>query len=538
MAAERLAMRKIREVLRLRFLAGLKSSRAIAGGVGCSKTSVNEYLAIASKMGIECWSQIEDLSESELEVLFFPESKSEAIASANLEKTSDQTRSRRPAADWLKVHEELRTRGVTLALLWSEYKEQHPKDGLQYSQFCDRYRQWRQKLSLVMRQVHRPGEKAFVDFSGEGIYLTHPETGEKTRMELFVAALGASSYTFACAVSSQSLRDWIECHRRFLEFLGGVPAILVPDNLKSGIHSPNRYEPEVNPTYQEMAEHYGTCIIPARVRKPRDKSKVENAVLQAQRWILAVLRHRTFYSPQEINQAIRECLHKLNHKKMRGYQKSRTELFELLDHPALKKLPATPFEYAEWKKVRLGIDYHIRYDDHFYSAPYELAREELWCRTTGHTVEIFYKGKRVISHPRSLVKWGKTTRPEHMPSHHRAYAEWTPERLLSWGSTIGPATAKLIESMLALKAHPEQAYQAALGVISLAKKFTPERVERASQKALQIQSPYYRTLKTMLKNRMEETENYAPKATSSVSSTEEQLSLLAQENVRGQSYYH
>ena len=521
MAAERLAMRNIKEILKLKLLAGVGSSRAISRAAKCGKTTVNEYLALARAAGISSWDQVKGLDEEELERRL-----GVAAPPAPLPPIS------KPLPEWLKIHEELRNRSVTLALLWTEYRELHP-DGYKYSQFAEHYRRWKAKLSVVMRQTHRPGEKGFVDFC-DGLFVTDAVTGEKTPTELFVGAMGASCYTFARATLTQELVEWVDVNGKFLKFLGGVPAILVPDNLKSGVSRPDRYEAEVNPTYQEMAEHYGTCIIPARVRKPKDKAKAENAVLQAQRWILAVLRHRIFHSLAEMNAAIDEQLKKLNTKPMRGYGKSRAELFLLLDKPALLPLPAIAFEYASWKKVRLGIDYHLRYDDHFYSAPYQLINKDLWCRATLRTVEIFFKGKRITSHPRSSQKWGKTTSNEHMPSHHRAYAEWTPERILNWMKTIGPCAEKVVARMLDEKPHPELAYRSALGIISLGKKYGTERTEKACLKALRIGSPCYMTLKTMLKNCMEEVDTTPPPTTAE----SKQLQLFAEENIRGGSYYH
>jgi transposase len=522
MAAERLAMRKTREILRLRFFAGITSSRVIAQAAHCGKTTVNEYLALAKRAGVTSWEQVADLDEQALEQLL--NGRPPPISSAkNLPK--------RNLPDWHAVHEELRNRSVTLALLWSEYRETNP-EGYQYSQFAEYYRRWRAKLALVMRQTHRPGEKGFIDFC-DGLFLTDRDTGAKIPTELFVGALGASCYTFARATASQELAEWIDVHQKFFNYLGGVPSILVPDNLKSGVKTPDRYEPEINPTYQEMAEHYGTCVIPARVRKPRDKAKAENAVLQAQRWILAVLRHRTFFTLTDMNAAIAECLEKLNTKQMRGYGKSRKELFETLDKPALKRLPEAPYEYAEWKKVRLGLDYHVRFDDHFYSAPYQLYREELWCRATIRTVEIYFKHKRTASHLRSCVRFGKTTVKEHMPSHHREYADWTPERIIRWAATIGPFTAEVVAKMIEQKPHPELAYQSAIGIIRCSEKFGVGRTERASEKALRIGSPAYQTIKTMLKNRMEDLE-----PAKAQSEEDKQLILLSQENLRGGNYYH
>jgi transposase len=543
MAARALTMKQIRETLRLRFELGVDSTRKISKAIGAGKSAVANYLREAERLGVTSFSQVASLSETELEQLFnsnkVNRNEHGAISS------EESLRLQKTLPDFSLIHEEMRRPGVTLMLLWGEYKNEHPT-GYSYAQYRAYYQVYKGKLALVMRQTHRAGEKGFSDFSGDGFLLTDPKTGEKTKVEFFVASLGASSYTFACAVVTQTLPDWIDCHRRFFEWIQGVPAIMVPDNLKSGVKQPDRYEPEINLSYQQMAEYYGTCIIPARVKKPKDKAKVENAVLQAQRWILAVLRNRTFYTLSELNAAIRKCLVKLNSKVMRGYGKSRLELFELIDRPALKSLPAQPYEFAEWKRVRLGIDYHLRLDDHFYSAPFQLAKEELWIRSTGAVVEIFFQGKRVCSHVRSYVKWGKTTVKEHMPSHHRAYAEWTPERIISWAASIGPLTAQGVKLLIEQKAHPEQAYQSVLGIISLSKKHGNSRVERASQKALGIGSFCYKTLKTMLKNRMEDQPadpSLLPKIAKETQSqaqseTENQLSLWAKQNLRGQGYYH
>jgi len=529
MATERLAMRLIKEALRLRFQCGIEGSRAIARSIGTGKSAVAEYLAGADKAGIVSWDQIKDLDESALEKLICPQP---AVILRAASGRFDVRQKNLP--DWTHIHNELRRDGVTLLLLWSEYRVDNP-DGYKYTQFCEYYSRWKGKLALVMRQTHRPGEKAFIDFC-DGLFITDRNTGEQKRTQLFVGTMGASCYTFALATWSQDTADWTYCNRRFLEFLGGVPQILVPDNLKAGIQHPCRYEPTINPAFQEMTGHYGTCVIPGRVRKPRDKAKAENAVLQAQRWILAVLRNRTFYNLQELNDAIAELLVRLNTKAMRGYGKSRKELFENLDRPALKTLPATPYEWAEWKKVRLGIDYHVRFDDHFYSAPYQLVKEDLWLRASAQTIEIFFKGNRITSHARSFIRFGKTTLPEHMPSHHRAHAEWTPERILSWVGKIGPNARQVAEHMMAEARHPELAFNQARGMISLADQHGNERMEKACIKALAIGSPRYNTLKTMLKNRMEEVAPRREPAAPSESET--QLSLLANENLRGEGYYH
>lgn len=524
-------MRKIREILRLKFSCGVKGVRGIARSAGCSKSSVSEVLSMAEAAGISRWEDVEPLSEEELEKLFYPRARNPvgAISSARFNELQGTL------PNWSNVHEQLRDPNVTLALIWAEYRVDHPT-GYHYTQFTEYYRRWRGKLALVMRQSHRPGEKAFIDFC-DGLSLTDRHTGEKKKTQLFVGVMGASCYTFAIATLSQDIPDWTWCNRKFFEFLNGVMAILVPDNLRSGIKKSCRYEPTINPAFQELSEHYGTCVIPGRVRKPRDKAKAENGVLQAQRWILAVLRNRTFYSLAEINAAIADCRTRLNEKVMRGYGKSRQELFNELDKPVLKELPGTPYEWAEWVKFRLGVDYHVRYDDHFYSGPYQLAKEELWMRASGQMISIYFKGNRVASHLRSFKKWDKTTLPEHMPSHHRAQAEWTPERILNWVKSIGPAAAQVVEKMMAEKQHPEQAFQSALGIISLSKKYGSERVEKASIKALKIHSHRYHTIKTMLKNNMEDVD-LSQKRTAPASELNEQLGLFTKENLRGPGYYH
>lgn len=524
MATERLAMRKLRDILRLHFLGNVTSSRKIALAVGCGKTAVLDCLRRAPLVGIASWSDVELLDETALENKFFSSAP------------SARGPSERAAPDWSKLHEEMRRPGhqMTLALLWTEYRAENP-DGYQYSRFAELYRIWTKKLSLVMRQNHVPGEKAFVDYC-DGLFVTDARSGERKPTELFVGTLGASSYTFATATFTQALPAWLDSHARMYEFFGGVPMVTVPDNLRSAVTRADRYEAELNPSYRELAEHYGTCIIPARPYRPRDKGKVEAAVLVAQRWILASLRNRKFYSLNEINEAIVPLLVKLNNRVMRHVKQSRSELFEKLDRPALKPLPAGRYEFAAWKKVRLNIDYHFEFEDHFYSSAYTLYGEELWCRASGDTIEIFAKGSRVGCHVRSFIKGKYTTTPEHRPASHRAHAEWTPSRIIAWAATIGPNTAALIEEVIRSKPHPEQGFRSALGIIRLEKKHTRERLEKASEKALKLGSPSYRTVETMLKNKMES----VPLGTQLNRPVErgEQLELLAAPNLREKNYYH
>ena len=514
-------MRKTKDILRLHLLAGVTSCRQIGRAAGCGKTAVAECLRRASAAGLTSWERVEGLDEDELEQRLYP---------ATVKPSSRPLA--RPLPDWAWVREERARRDhkMTLMLLWTEYKGEHP-DGYQYSQFAELYRRFEKKLSVVLRQHHPPGEKTFVDFC-DGIALTDPITGARLPTQLFVGALGASSYTFAWATRSQTLPDWLDCHVRMYEFYQGVSALTIPDNLRSGVSKPDRYEAEINPSYRDLAEHYGTCVIPARVRKPRDKGKVEAAVLVAQRWILAALRHRRFYALAELNAAIAALLVKLNEREMRHVKASRRSLYERLERPMLKPLPATPYAYADWKQVKVNIDYHVSFDDHFYSALYTLVGETLWCRATRGTVELLHKGKRIAAHPRSFAKYGYSTIPEHRPASHRAHLEWTPSRLVNWGNAIGAHTAALVEHVIRSKPHPEQGYRSALGILRLANKHGNERLERAAEKAFQICSPSYKTVKTMLQQRMESTPlRGEPQATADP----EHLGVA---NVRGRGYYH
>jgi transposase len=438
----------------------------------------------------------------------------------------------RPLPDCTHVHSELKRDGVTLELLWQEYRDANVNNRpYAYTQFCEYYRRWKRKLSVVMRQVHRAGEKTFVDYC-DGLSIVDINTGAKIPTQLFVGVLGASSYTYAEATLSQSLPNWLLSHVHMYEFFGGVSELTVPDNLRSGVKHACFYEPKINDSYQDLEQHYGTCILPAKVRKPRYKAKAEVAVLVVQRWVLAVLRDRTFYSLCELNAAIRELVQKLNDRVMRHVGKSRRELFEGIDRPALKALPLTRYEFAEWKKARVNIDYHVEFDHHYYSVHYSLVQEEIKVRATSQTIEIFLKGKRVASHVRSFVRGKYTTEPSHRPASHKLYAEWTPSRMISWGNSIGSVVGSLIEQILKDKPHPEQGFRSALGVIRLADKYGDERLVRAAHKALEMNSPAYQTVKSMLKTGMEAV------PLERTQTTPTQPSLLPSKNVRGKGYYH
>ena len=408
----RLPMRKIREALRLR-ASGL-TTREVGDSIGVGRTSVSEYVGRAARAGLS-WPLPDDLTDSALEALLFPAPPPDAATTY-------------PKPDWAHVHSELRRPGVTLSLLWEEYREAHPK-GYGYSRFCELYRRWEGRLAPVMRQHHVAGEALYVDYSGATFEIMDPKTGELRQAQFFVAALGASNLTYAEATWTQGLSDWIGSHVRAFAFFGGVPATVVSDNLKSGVTKACFHDPQINRSYADMAAHYDTAIIPARPRKPQDKAKVEVAVQLAQRWIHARLRDRRFTSLTELNAAIRELLERFNNRRTRHLGASRRELFEQIERHALQPLPLEPYEFAEWRCRKVGLDYHVEIDRHYYSVPHSLLKAQVWVRITDRTVEIFHEDQRVASHARTSGNRKHTTVMDHMPSNHRAYADWTPERL-------------------------------------------------------------------------------------------------------------
>jgi transposase len=434
----------------------------------------------------------------------------------------------RPLPDFGYLHAERKRKGVTLALLHLEYLEQHA-DGYRYSQFCDYYRRWLKTRALPMRQEHLGGEKLFVDYSGKQPHLIDPATGEKIEVELFVAVLGASSYTYAEASLTQRGPDWIASHGRALVFFGGVPEILVPDQLKSGVTHACRYEPGVQRAYEEMATHYGTAVVPARPAKPRDKAKVEVAVQVVQRWILARLRNQTFFSLDALNERIWELLEELNDRVMRVYGQSRRQLFERLDRPALRPLPAERFVYGEWKTAKVNIDYHVEVERHYYSAPYGLVHEEVDARITGTTVEIFHRGRRVASHVRSDARGRHTTDASHMPLSHQKHLEWTPSRIIHWAGTIGAQTRALVEAILAERPHPEQGYRSCLGILRLGKRYGDERLEAACGRAVTAGARSYRHVDAILKNALDRVP---------IADAPDVPGVGSHENIRGGDYYH
>lgn len=484
MPKERLSMRKIREVMRLKYELG-RSNREIARSCDMGCSTVSDYLKRSRIAGLT-WPLSDNQSNSFLERALFPPPTPPGSSCL--------------IPDFIEIHTELqKRRGVTLNLLWQEYKEQHP-DGYQYSWFCQNYRAWSGRLDLTMRHEHHAGEKLFVDYAGQTVEITDRLTGEIRKAQIFVAVLGASNYTYAEATLSQQVEDWIGSHVRAFEFFGGVPEVIVPDNLKSGVTKSCRYEPDLNPTYHDLACHYQTVVLPARVRKPRDKAKAEAGVLLVERWILARLRKHTFFSLTDLNNEIQRLLIELNNKPFKKLPGSRKSRFEELDSPALKALPASAYELANWKKCTVHLDYHVDIVGHYYSVPYVLVKKQLDIRYSQKTVECFYRGKRIASHVRDERQGRHTTVKEHMPVKHQKYMEWTPERFKNWAAKIGPETLCLTETLLVQRAHPQQAYRSLLGILSLGKSYGDARLEAACCRALYINAFSYRSVASILKS--------------------------------------
>lgn len=505
-------MRTIIEVLRLKYDARLSHDK-IARSCGLSKGVVSKYVSLAQVAGLT-WPLPDGTDEAALEARLFP-AKTPPVRFA--------------APDFFQVHQALKRKGVTLQLLWAEYVEVHGDKAYRYSQFCQHYRNWRDRQRRSMRQVHRAGEKLFIDYCGPTVPVINQATGEVRNAQVFVAVLGASSYTYAEATWSQALPDWIAAHQRAFQFLGGVPELLVPDNLKSAVTRACRYESQLNTTYAEMARHYQVAVLPARPYKPKDKAKAEAAVLLVERWILARLRHQTFFTLRSLNQAIGELLEDLNRRPFQGREESRRDLFAAIDRPVLRPLPETPYAYAEWRKARPGIDYHLDIDKRLYSVPHRLVGQVLEVRLTHAVVEVFHKGQRVAAHPRHAP--GRfSTLAEHMPKRHRAHRDWSPGRFLAWAKDIGVATLEMTQRQLQDRPHPEHGYRACLGLLQLSRRYGKARLEQACAHALAIPTTRYASVASILKQGLDQ----QPMLT--LPETLDDLPLHP--NVRGAEYYH
>lgn len=505
-------MRKIRDVLRYRYSAKL-SLEATARALKISKGVVAKYIKLATSAGIS-WPIPEELNDRDLERLLLRQGPYKEPTYAE--------------PDHAQTHQELKKKGVTLLLLWEEYQQTVGVRAYQYTAFCIHYRAWAATLKLSMRQVHRAGEKLFADYAGPMVPVIDASTGEITWASIFVACLGASSYTFACATPSQTQTDWLAGLSRAMRFNGGVTTMIVPDNPRSLIKNADAYEPELNRATAEFAQHYGTIILPARPRKPQDKAKVESGVQVVERWILARLRHHRFFSIAEVDAAVARLLPALNERAFKKLPGSRKEAFEQLDRAHLRALPATPYVIADWKYARVNIDYHIELDKHYYSVPYNLVRTEVELRITRSMLEVFSNGVRVASHARNMHKGHYSTRPEHMPAAHQAHAGWTPAKLLAWATKIGPHTAILVERLLLEKKHPEQAYRAGLGLMRVARENGSARMEAACARATELGSHQYKSVASILKKGLDK----QPLPVKQVA-----LPLPNHANVRGPMYY-
>lgn len=511
-SGQELSMRKMREILRLGLKCGL-GIREIARSCCISHPTAKKYLESARKTGLS-YEQIMQMDDN-------------AVYALLNKGLSPKERRLRPMPDWAYIHEELKKKSVTLQLLWEEYKAVYP-DGYQRAQFSEYYCRWKKKLNVSLRQTYRAGEKMFVDYAGQTIPIHDKFTGKVKQAQIFIAVLGASNYTYAEASLDQKLASWINGHIRAFEYFGGVTKITVPDNLKSGISKACRYEPDINPTYHDLAAYYGTVVIPARIWRPKDKSKVEAGVLVVERWILAVLRNRKFFSLNELNNVIRELLIRLNERPFKKLPGSRRSLYEKLEKNTLIPLPQTRYVAAEWKKARVNIDYHIELNGHYYSVPYNLVHEKVDLRFTNTTVEILYNGKRIASHMRDDSKGRHTTIKEHMPKTHRQYTEWTPSRIINWAGKIGKSTAEIVEIILNSREYPEQAYRSCLGILRLAKAYSNERVESACRRALIYKGYSYKSIKSIIENGLDKQPLIEPGGDL----------FINHENIRGTKYFN
>ena len=516
MPAERTAMRHVREVLRLKFVGGVPI-REIARRLGVAPSTVRKTLDRFHAAGLS-WPLPGALTDAALEAKLFADAGTKLGHRRQVEP------------DWTSVQRDLKRKHVTLALLWHEYIERYP-EGYRYSRFCELYRSWEAKLSVTMRQTHLGGDKLFVDYAGSTVpVIVDRLTGEVRAAQIFVAVMGASNFTYAEATWTQGLGDWIAAHTRAFAAIGGVPRLLVPDNAKVAVIRACLYEPQVNRTYAEMAAHYGSAVLPTRPRRPRDKAKVEAAVLVVERWILARLRDRRFYSLAELNGAISELLRRLNNERaIRQLGRTRRQLLEELDRPALKPLPAEPYVFAEWRIRRVGIDYHVELERHFYSVPYRFARSEVEVRLSNRTVEIFAKGERIAVHIRSSGNGKHTTLADHMPSSHRRYANWTIDRIRRDAALIGPATAALCDLILEHRPHPEQGFRSCLGILRLARPFSTARLEAAAARAIEIGALTYGSVRSILDHKLDRHAAHRRSADGAP---------ILHPNIRGSRYYH
>jgi len=506
----RLTMRQLRHLLRLS--SDGVSVRDISDVLGIARSTVQDSIGRASAAGLS-WPLAADLADDVLEGRLF--------ARAGVK----QGQRRRPEPDWSVIAVEVKKPGVTLSLLWEEYRAVHP-DGYAFSRFCELFRGFERRLTPTMRQIHIAGDKVFVDYSGKKLPIVDRKTGEIHEAEIFVGVLGASSYTFAEATWTQTLPDWIGSHVRMFAFFGGVPRLIVPDNLKSGVNKPSFYDPEINHSFGRMAAHYGIGVLPARPKRPKDKAKVEAGVRFAQTCILGRLRNQTFFSLEEANAAIKGAIERINTHVMKRLGQSRRDLFEAMERPALAALPSEDYEFAEWRLARVSTDYHVEFERYFYSVPHSFIRQQVDVRATSRTIEIFLRGKRIAAHQRRYGGARFGTDPNHMPSSHRRYAEWSPERFQRWGASIGPRTEGLMIAILSSRPHPEQGFRTCLGVLNLYREIDKQKAEAVSTRAVEIGGLNCKSITALIKTCK------APRH------SDEPAAVGEHANLRGPGYFH
>ena len=507
-------MRKLREVLRLRLSATL-SLRQIRDSQRLSLGVVQKITHTANELGLD-WPAIEKMDDQQLARTFYPES--DTSTSGSLQQP-----------DWQDVYKELHHKHVTKQLLWEEYSQQYPNRSYSYSQYCHLYGEWLTKQKRSMRQVHQAGDKLFVDYAGQTVPIIQGDTGEVRFAQIFVGVLGASNYIYAEATWTQSLPDWLGSHARAFQFFGGVPKLVVPDNLKSGVTKPCRYDPDLNPSYAQLGAHYGVAIMPARPRKPQDKAKAEVGVQVIERWILARLRHQTFFSLAELNQCIAALLTEVNSKAFKQLKGSRQQWFEAIDKPALLPLPKHPYEYTHIKTVKVNVDYHIQYDHHLYSVPHQLVGETLQLHARKNLIELFFHNKRIATHVRKY-RHGMTTEPSHMPTKHERHHQWSAGRLMNWAKDLGDEVLIWVKAILAQKQHEQQAYRVCLGLLNLSRQYEPQRLNNACAIANMHQLYRLKQIKSILLSNRDQLQP----------GSKEPLSLLPQEheNIRGPNSFH
>lgn len=510
MPKKRTPMSKINDVLRLKF-EGKLSNRDVSQCLKIGAATVSDILGRFRNAKLP-WPLPIDINESALEARLYPGKLS--------------THNKTPP-DFALIHQELKRKGMTKLLLWQEYQAEYPETAYAYTQFCAHYQTWKKKLKRSMRQRHLAGDKLFIDYCGPTVPIVNPDTGEIRNAQIFVATFGASNYTYIEASENQKQESWLMAHVNAFEFFGGVPNLLVPDNLRSAVTKADRYEPTLNENYLKLARHYHTAVMPARPYKPKDKAKAENAVLIVERWILMRIRHQVFYTLASLNLELKRLLVELNQRAFRQLPGTRQSQFEQLDKPALNPLPSHRYEYVDHHHAKVGIDYHVLYKKHAYSVPHRYTGERIDIEASSRFIRIYFKGSCIAQHPRSAVEWGFTTIPAHMPVSHQKQL-WSPQRLLDWGNNIGAATRAVVAHQLDSKPHPEQAYRACLGLLNLARKYTDERLEKACQSALLLERPSRMTVKNLLENKREDL---------SLEPVQES-EPLNHDNIRGAGYYN